>query len=89
MSNERDKQSAPDPRPGYEPPRALRMGDTHLGSGGFSSNVCIGPGSSPGGSCQPGAGAADCNKSGNTAGQCNGTGSGASTCIASGTGGDP
>ena len=77
------KKRLDDSRPTYEPPRALRLGDTHPGMGdcqspgtsadycdssGNDANTCFASGSAPAVDCyQPGSGAGSCGVPGNDA----------------------
>lgn len=54
MQEELKNQQSQDDRPGYEPPRALRLGDVHTGTG---PPVCTAPGSGDALSCTDGPGA--------------------------------
>ena len=54
-----------DPRPAYEPPRALRLSDARTGSGG--ALPCNAPGSGDLNDCLPGVGAIFCLSEGSSA----------------------
>lgn len=49
MTDKEQMQAATDPRPEYEPPRALRLSDMHTGTGGIMG--CIPTGSSDSEGC--------------------------------------
>ena len=75
MKDERTSRTNVDSRPAYEPPRALRLGDMHVGNG----IARCGPGSGDVQSCSMNGNSAvsDCNANGNNAGAlCDSTGSG-------------
>ena len=79
MVNERDRDAATGPQPSYEPPRALRVGAKHTGTGGAPA-VCEVPGSGAVGDCRAGAGATQwCYENGSSADSCSNQGSGAAT----------
>ena len=61
-----------DAQPAYDPPQALRLGDTHTGAGG----VLCDTGSGDEVECTAGFSASTCNVTGNTAGVCFQAGSG-------------
>jgi hypothetical protein len=56
MSEELKDQQPQDDRPEYEPPRALRLGDVHTGTG---PPACTAPGSGEAAFCTNGPGAGD------------------------------
>ncbi len=53
MTDKDQSQAKADPRPEYEPPRAVRLSDMHKGTGGIIDCMV---GSSPEGPCVNGAG---------------------------------
>jgi len=79
MVNERNRDAAAGLEPAYEPPRALRVGGLHAGTGGTPAG-CRGAGSGAEGDCATGNSATVmCFDNGSSADKCDGEGSGAAT----------
>jgi len=86
MMKERNREATAEGRLAYQPPRALRLGRTNAGEGGFVP-VCEEPGSAAEGDCGTGNSPTGwCFGVGNSAELCNNQGSGAATCQNPGSG---